>query len=149
MTPKPIDELTFAARDAFVAAAAEADRLSRIGSGADADIAQTGDPTAEARARNTPVGAPMDLRGVHAPDTYQGGVPERLPNSPRSPTASANVDDGVRIDSAHSNLHAEAFVRYDAATHDRLAADHARSLAKSGTVPPTLDLGVPSTYRKD
>ena len=146
-TPQNTADSAETDRAVYRGADAAAAALSRIGSGADASLARTGDPYAEARARNTPVGARCDLEGVRI-----GTDPtpiERLPNSPVRPGAGPQTDDGTRIGSAHSGLHDESFARYDAARFDSVAARHAAALAKSGSVPPTLDLGVSSTYRKN
>ena len=52
------------------------------------------------------------------------------------------------LDLSEPNSESPFRTHYDAAKHAAIEARHAAALKKSGDVPPTLDLGVPSTYRK-
>ena len=132
-------------RATFQKANADAGKLAHD-TGSDTDTA----PTGKTHWPGTTVGAPCDLamvKPLEGPDRDQN-----FPNHPdRRTSVGVRIDDGVRIDSAGLVPNPEqaqdyGTPRYDSAKHDQIAADLARSQAKSGTVPPTLDLGVPSTY---
>ncbi len=146
-------------RGSWTAAQAAAEAISKLPPSADSNVFDMPPNAADAPTQlNTSLGAPCDLEGVRI-DTdptpqelhpnAPGGADERDDNTTRPP-----IYDGSRfvepaqLPMANSDRPTDYRGRYPDAQIQTVELAHHTILARSGDVPPSTDLGVPSTYRR-
>src|SRR2546426_3341495 len=144
---------------AQAAAEAAACAISKLPPGRDSNVFDVAPDAADAPTQlNTPLGAKCDLEGVRietdpTPRELHPNAPwgadERDDNTTRPP-----IWDGTRFVEAaqlaapNSDRPTDYRSRYPDGQIQTVELAHHTLLARSGDVPPSTDLGVPSTYRR-